>query len=99
LNSEKATPPCAFHEYLKTTIVFICSVVSALAHFRTATDNSKQTAIEETRAVFPPLRQRIADAVQKLEDQVEAGRATDEEITKAKEAIEKAKEATKEEKK
>ncbi|TVY83638.1 Tubulin-specific chaperone A [Lachnellula suecica] len=59
----------------------------------------EKTAIEETRAVFPPLRQRIADAVQKLEDQVEAGGATDEEAAKAKEAIKAAKDATAEEKK
>lgn len=54
----------------------------------------EQTAIEETRAVFPSLRQRIADALQKLEDQLEVGQekgATDEEIEKAKEVIAEAK--------
>lgn len=63
---------------------------------RNVSNSSQKTAIEETRAVFPPLRERIADAVQKLEDQVEAGGATDDEISKAREAIEKAKVATKE---
>jgi tubulin-specific chaperone A len=50
----------------------------------------------ETLAVFPPLRQRIADAVQKLEDQLEAsgqekgavgGPVPDEEIMRAKEGL------------
>lgn len=57
---------------------------------------AQRAAIEETKAVFPPLRQRIADALQKLEDQVESaqqGGASEEEIAKAKEAIEQAKKA------
>ncbi|TVY50962.1 Tubulin-specific chaperone A [Lachnellula cervina] len=53
----------------------------------------EKTAIEETRAVFPPLRQRITDAVLKLEDQLEAGTASEAETEKAKAAIESAKEA------
>ena len=56
----------------------------------------QRTAIEETRAVFPPLRQRISDALQKLEDQVEAGTASEEEVSKAKAAIQSAKEAASE---
>ncbi|OAA73230.1 Tubulin binding cofactor A [Cordyceps fumosorosea ARSEF 2679] len=32
----------------------------------------QQTAIEQTKAVFGPLKQRIADAVAKLEDQLQA---------------------------
>ncbi len=48
--------------------------------------------------MFPPLRQRITDALAKLEDQLEAGQAggaSAEEITKAQEVIKLAKEATK----
>jgi tubulin-specific chaperone A len=30
----------------------------------------QQTAIQETKAVFEPLRKRIVDAVAKLEDQI-----------------------------
>lgn len=45
--------------------------------------------------MFPPLRQRISDSVQKLEDQLESasegGSATEEEVTKAKEVIQDAK--------
>jgi tubulin-specific chaperone A len=62
---------------------------------------SQRAAIEETKKVFPPLRERIKNALQKLEDQLEAGEesgASQEEITKAKEVIEQAKEATKEKK-
>jgi tubulin-specific chaperone A len=49
--------------------------------------------------VFPPLRQRITDALAKLEDQLEAGKAggaSEEEVKKAQEVITLAKEATKE---
>ncbi|KAK2623941.1 hypothetical protein QTJ16_006575 [Diplocarpon rosae] len=58
----------------------------------------ERAAIEETRAVFPPLRERISDALKKLEDQVDAGKssgASEEELTKAKEAIEDAKKTAK----
>ncbi|CAG8949465.1 hypothetical protein HYFRA_00007695 [Hymenoscyphus fraxineus] len=54
----------------------------------------ERTAIEETRAVFPPLRQRIEDALEKLKDQLEAGQAngaSEAEITAATETIENAK--------
>ncbi|KAI9875023.1 MAG: hypothetical protein M1830_009022 [Pleopsidium flavum] len=56
----------------------------------------ERKAIEETKAVFPPLRQRIADATAKLENQLEAvkesGKESNvEEITKAKEAAAQAK--------
>jgi len=56
----------------------------------------QRAAIEETKAVFPPLRQRITDALQKLEDRlqgVQEGGAAEAEITKAKEVIEQAKKA------
>jgi tubulin-specific chaperone A len=46
--------------------------------------------------VFPPLRQRIEDALHKLEDQLEDGRskgASDAEVSAAEETIAKAKEA------
>jgi len=52
----------------------------------------QKAAIAETLAVFPPLRQRIADAVQDLEDRLsgqENGDSTvpDEEIARAKEVV------------
>jgi tubulin-specific chaperone A len=60
-------------------------------------DGFKQrTALEETKKVFPPLRQRIADAVAKLEDQIEVGEenaAPAEEISKAKDTVANAKAA------
>ena len=48
--------------------------------------------------MFPPLRQRITDALEKLQDQLEAGQASgasEEEVKKAQEVIALAKEATK----
>ncbi|KAK4116455.1 tubulin binding cofactor A [Canariomyces notabilis] len=52
----------------------------------------ERTALEETKAVFGPLQQRIADAVQKLEEQLAIsesdGTASEEELKKAREAIE-----------
>ncbi|KAH9215519.1 tubulin binding cofactor A [Leptodontidium sp. 2 PMI_412] len=57
----------------------------------------ERTAIQETKNVFPPLRERIKDALQRLQDQVEDGEsngADEAEITKAKEVIESAKEAS-----
>merc|ERR1711977_550321 len=35
--------------------------------------NQERAAIQETKNVFPPLRERIKDALQKLEDQVKEG--------------------------
>ncbi|KAG0650727.1 hypothetical protein D0Z07_2313 [Hyphodiscus hymeniophilus] len=61
----------------------------------------ERAAIEETKAVFPPLRQRIVDALQKLEDQVQGaqqGGASEAEITKAKDAVAQAKKAAASEK-
>ena len=49
--------------------------------------NLQQTAIEETKAVFHPLRERIAEAVAKLEDQIaiqEKSGGKEEEIEQAK---------------
>ncbi len=49
--------------------------------------------------MFPPLRQRITDALAKLEDQLEAGQAggaSEEEVAKAQEVIKLAKDAAKE---
>lgn len=57
----------------------------------------QRAAIQETKNVFPPLRERIKDALQRLQDQVEDGEsngADEAEITKAKEVIESAKEAS-----
>lgn len=59
----------------------------------------QRAAIEETKAVFPPLRQRITDALQKLEDQIEVAQqsgASPEEIAKAKNVIDQAKAAASE---
>ncbi|TQV97216.1 tubulin-specific chaperone Rbl2 [Cordyceps javanica] len=56
----------------------------------------QQTAIEQTKAVFGPLKQRIADAVAKLEDQLaaaEQGAAPEAEITQAKAVLAQAKAA------
>ncbi|KAI0863754.1 tubulin binding cofactor A [Xylaria cubensis] len=50
----------------------------------------EQKAVEETRAVFVPLRERIVEAVQRLEEQIataEAESAPADEIAKAKEAL------------
>lgn len=54
------------------------------------TDWTKQKAAEETKAVFGPLKQRIAEAVQRLEEQIasaEGESAAAEELTKAKEVL------------
>ena len=54
----------------------------------------QRTALEETKAVFPPLRQRIEDAVNKLEDQLETAKENsgpEAEIEKATEVIANAK--------
>ncbi|AEO53466.1 hypothetical protein MYCTH_2294816 [Thermothelomyces thermophilus ATCC 42464] len=52
----------------------------------------EKTALEETKAVFGPLRKRIADAVQKLEEQIAIsesdGTGSEEELEKAKAALE-----------
>ncbi|KAI7107538.1 hypothetical protein KC352_g36725, partial [Hortaea werneckii] len=58
-------------------------------------------AAEETKAVFPQLRQKIQDALAKLEQQLEQDKgpgdqSTPEDITKAKEAILGAKHALRE---
>ncbi|KAI1750890.1 putative tubulin-specific chaperone Rbl2 [Xylaria castorea] len=50
----------------------------------------EQKAMEETRAVFVPLRERIVQAVQRLEEQIataEAESAPADEMAKAKEAL------------
>ncbi|KAG9242878.1 tubulin binding cofactor A [Calycina marina] len=53
----------------------------------------ERAAIEETKAVFPPLCERIEMATDKLADKLEAeeGSAPEAEVTKAKEFITKAK--------
>ncbi|KAI1466906.1 tubulin binding cofactor A [Daldinia caldariorum] len=54
----------------------------------------EQKAVDETRAVFEPLNQRIEEAVQRLEEQIATAEGEDapaEEIAKAKEALELAK--------
>ncbi|KAH8587385.1 tubulin-specific chaperone-like protein Rbl2, partial [Bisporella sp. PMI_857] len=55
----------------------------------------ERAAIEETKAVFPPLRERIEAATQKLEDKVADGDGAPEEVEKAKEIIALAKESAK----
>jgi tubulin-specific chaperone A len=50
--------------------------------------------MEETRAVFPSLRKRIADALQRLQDQLEDGAGSaKEEVQRAREVLAAAKEA------
>ncbi|KAI9673921.1 MAG: hypothetical protein M1817_002127 [Caeruleum heppii] len=61
----------------------------------------ERRAIDETKAVLPQLRHRIADALAKLENQLEAqkeanGDTNVDEITKAKEAVADAKKAQRE---
>ncbi|KAL7798555.1 tubulin binding cofactor A [Trichoderma ceciliae] len=55
----------------------------------------QRLVVEQTKAVFGPLRDRIAKAVEKLEDLTESeekgGTATPEELQNAKAALEKAK--------
>ncbi|RDL29939.1 uncharacterized protein BP5553_10566 [Venustampulla echinocandica] len=56
----------------------------------------ERRAIEETRAVFPPLRIRITDALHKLEDLLEGAQGNgvgEEEVRAAKETIQQAKDA------
>ncbi|KAK5663464.1 hypothetical protein OQA88_3893 [Cercophora sp. LCS_1] len=51
----------------------------------------EKTALEETKKVFEPLKERIVRAVQKLEEQIaiseSEGNAPEDELTKAKEAL------------
>ncbi|KAM5381044.1 hypothetical protein ACJZ2D_003159 [Fusarium nematophilum] len=54
----------------------------------------QQTALEQTKAVFEPLRKRIASAVEKLEEQIavrEQVGAPEAELQQAKETLAKAK--------
>ncbi|KAF4455462.1 tubulin binding cofactor A [Fusarium austroafricanum] len=54
----------------------------------------QQTALEQTKAVFEPLRQKIAVAVEKLEEQLalsEQLNTLEEQVQQAKEALAKAK--------
>ncbi|RTE74112.1 hypothetical protein BHE90_011473 [Fusarium euwallaceae] len=56
----------------------------------------QQTALEQTKAVFEPLRKKIVAAVQKLEEQItvsEQNGGQDEQVQLAKETLEKAKAA------
>jgi len=53
----------------------------------------ERAAIEETKAILPTFRPRIIDAVEKLQDQLQAGQqsgASEEEVRKAKDVLEKA---------
>ncbi|KAK3695017.1 tubulin binding cofactor A [Podospora appendiculata] len=51
----------------------------------------EQTALAETKNIFEPLHQRIADAVQKLEEQIaiseSEGSASEEDLKKARDAL------------
>jgi tubulin-specific chaperone A len=56
----------------------------------------KQTAVEQTKAVFQPLKARIAEAVNKLEEQIalgEGGGAPEAEVEQAKTVLAQAKAA------
>ncbi|KAM0203790.1 hypothetical protein ACHAPA_006275 [Fusarium lateritium] len=55
----------------------------------------QQTAVEQTKAVFAPLREKIAVAVERLEEQLAMSEQLDasgDEVQQAKEALAKAKE-------
>lgn len=58
--------------------------------------SGQKRALEETKAIFPPLKQRIADACQTLEDRISEAEGDDnvskEDLEKAKEALKKGKE-------
>ncbi|KAF2202038.1 tubulin binding cofactor A [Delitschia confertaspora ATCC 74209] len=61
----------------------------------------ERQALEETKNVFPTIRQKISQAVQKLEEELESnkedgGSASTEEVTKAKDAVAEAKKAIRE---
>ncbi|KAF2101641.1 tubulin binding cofactor A [Rhizodiscina lignyota] len=58
----------------------------------------EQQALEETKKVFPSLRQKIQDALAKLEEELvtDGGSAPTEEVTKAKEVVAEAKKAIRE---
>lgn len=59
---------------------------------------SSTLPLKKPKPSSPPLRERITDALKKLEAQAEVGEvsgASEEEITKAREVIKSAKEATK----
>lgn len=65
------------------------------------TSQNQKQAVEETKAVFQPLRKRIADAVAKLEEQIAisesaADEGSAEQLTKAKETLTQGQEALKE---
>ncbi|PMD32788.1 tubulin binding cofactor A [Hyaloscypha variabilis F] len=90
----------SYHKELKNQETRLEKLVSSTEENENKEYQLKQerAAIEETKAVFPPLRQRITDALAKLEDQLEAGQASgasEEEVKKAQEVIALAKEATK----
>ncbi|GAB7347597.1 hypothetical protein MBLNU459_g4476t1 [Dothideomycetes sp. NU459] len=49
----------------------------------------EKRAVDETKAIFPQLKERIKDALAKLEQQLEQdkGQSSSEEVTKAKDAV------------
>jgi len=86
----------SYHKELKSQEARLEKLIASTEEDENKEYSVKQerTAIKETRAVFPPLRQRIMDATHKLEDQIEAGQAngaSEEQIVKAKEVVEAAK--------
>jgi hypothetical protein len=85
-------PECA--KICARQCIILCTSFYASRTYWPCLTSFQRTAIEETKAVFPPLRQRITDALQKLEDQLEATEsngASADEVTKAKEVIAQAK--------
>jgi hypothetical protein len=81
-------------------MLHICSssrlVRKSFSGFGIETDEiSQQTAVEQTKAVFAPLREKIAVAVERLEEQLAMSEQLDasgDEVQQAKEALAKAKE-------
>ncbi|KAF2853814.1 tubulin-specific chaperone-like protein Rbl2 [Plenodomus tracheiphilus IPT5] len=56
----------------------------------------ERQALQETKNVLPGMKTKIETALEKLEDELENGEASEAEVAKAREAIAKGKEAVKE---
>ncbi|RFU35239.1 hypothetical protein B7463_g1167, partial [Scytalidium lignicola] len=89
----------SYHKELSQQQARLKKLLESKEEDENAEFNLKQerAAIEETNAVFPSLRQRIQDAVLKLEDLLDSNSsASEEEVTKAKDAVQQAKTAVNE---
>ncbi|KAH0372493.1 hypothetical protein KCU65_g1162, partial [Aureobasidium melanogenum] len=88
----------SYHKELEQQQTRIEKLKQAGSDDENAEWNLKQEnrALEETKAMFPQLRNRIQDSLAKLEQQLEQEQNSPEEITKAKEAVASAKKAIRE---